>query len=126
MTVRPYKWQLDAININEIWKKHHDADFSVPGLNNVVTNLVIYDGSKLVAFGMVKLFAEAILVMDLDANKRDRANALKVLFTEAFSGCQKAGIEQLHVSVTNPDFAELLKKHYDFKETEGQILVVEV
>ena len=126
MIVRQYNPRLDAIPIHEVWKKHHDTDFSIPAVENILTAPIVYNDDRLVAFGMVKLFAEAIMVMDLDSNKRDRVNAMKILLMEAFKACNAANIEQLHLSVTNPDFAEMLKKHYDFRTCEGEILVVEV
>ena len=126
MIVRQYNPRLDAVPIHEVWRKYHDTDFSIPAVENVLTTPIVYEDNKLIAFGMVKLFAEAILVMNLDATTRERVNAMKILFAEAFKACDKANIEQLHVSVTNPDFAEMLKKHYDFRTCEGEILVVEV
>jgi hypothetical protein len=129
MIVKPYNWRLDAFDINQIWKEHHSQDFSIPSVDGSITNLVVRSDNSsgnIIAFGMVKVLAEAILVMDMNASARNRTQALKVLFMEAFRACRERKIEQMHVSVSDPDFAELLKKHYGFEDCKGQMLVVEV
>ena len=127
MIFRPYNYRLDAMNVHRAWKNGHADDFSLPGLNNEITNLIAYnDNNQLIAFGFVKAFAEGMVVMNMDVPLRERMVALQSLMTEAFSGCRRKGIEQLHISVSDEKFARLLSKHYDFKEPEGHILVAEV
>jgi hypothetical protein len=127
MILRPYNYRLDAMNVHRAWKNGHSDDFSLPALNNVVTDLIAYnDNNQLIAFGFVKAFAEGVVVMNMDLPLRERMLALQPLMTEAFSGCRRKGIEQLHVSVTDEKFGRLLMKHYNFNETEGQILIAEV
>ena len=127
MIIRPYDYRLDALNINKAWREYHAHDFDVPDLSNTITNLVAYNEKhEFVAFGLVKLFAEGVVVLDFARSKRERVNALKPLMTEAFSACKRNSIEQLHVSVTDEKFMKLMMKQYDFKETEGTILVAGV
>ena len=127
MIIRPYDYRLDAVNVHKAWVNGHSDDFSIPALNNLVTDLVaLNDEGRFISFGFVKLFAEGVIVMDMDMPLRDRMLALQPMMTEAFSGCRRKGIEQLHVSVTDEKFGRLLSKHYDFKDTEGRILVAEV
>ncbi len=117
----------DLARIDEIWKKHHSESFGVPNLANTVTHAVVEnEDGKVQAYGIVKLFAEAILFLDWDAPQRDKIEALKELMLEAIRGTSDAQLEQLHVFVADPKFSKLLKKHFGFKSTTGEMLVLEV
>jgi hypothetical protein len=110
--------------IDRIWKKHHKAGFGIPGASHIVTQGVVESGSNIIAYGQVKAFCEAILVLDLDAEQREKILAIRKLMEIAIMDSTKQGFEQLHVFVHNPEFAKILKKHFGFQPCSGEILVL--
>lgn len=114
------------LDIDRIWKKFYSDKFTLPNLNNSITSLVALRGDSLVAFGMVKLFAEAIMVMDLDAPLSNKVMANDLLLSQGFEDCRNNGIDQLHVTVADNYYRELLKNKYDFKPVTNPILVKEL
>ena len=80
----------------------------------------------MIAYGTVKLFAEAILFLDWDAPQREKIEAIKDLMLEAIRGTTEAQLEQIHLFVKDPKFSELLQRHFGFKKATGEMLVLEV
>lgn len=124
MKIRPFR-QSDIEPIDRIWREHHSSDFSVPNRNNAVTDAVVEKDGKVIAYGQVKLFAEAMLILDKDATTRDRVEALKLLMLEAFRGVDTAGIEDVYCFIKDPAFAGLISKHFGFEVVEepGELLL---
>lgn len=108
--------------------KHHAHSFSLPALNPSLIDCVAVDETvgKIVAFGVVKVYAEAVMVMDHDRNRLTRARAFAELMSVAIMGCQKAGVTQLHVVAQDPNFADVLRKQYKFGDVVGEHLKLEV
>lgn len=123
MKIRPFR-QSDVEPIDEIWRKHHANEFSVPDRRNVVTDAVIENsGGKVIAYGQVKLFAEAMLILDKDASQRDKIQAIQLLMLEAFRGTQSAKIHQLYAFIKDPEFATLISRHFGFDIVDkGELL----
>jgi hypothetical protein len=92
-----------------------------------VVDAVVEDSNgKVIAYGQVKLFAEAMLFLDKDASRRDRVQALKLLMLEAFRGTQQAGIEEMYCFIKDPDFATLIERHFGFSVVDkGELLIRE-
>jgi hypothetical protein len=113
--------------ISEIWDKHYSTESSLPNRRNSVVDAVVEDSNgKVIAYGQVKLFAEAMLFLDKDASLRDRTQALKLLMLEAFRGTQQAGIEQMYCFIQDPDFATLIERHFGFSIVDkGELLIRE-
>lgn len=110
-------------DVDRIWKRFYADKFSLPNLNNTVTTLVAVKDNKLIAFGMIKLYAEAIMVMDGDASLRDKTVANELLLARGFEDARDFGLEELIVSVSDEKYIELLKNKYDFKLPSQPILV---
>jgi hypothetical protein len=127
MKIRPFQ-DSDIPEIDEIWKKHHSNDFSVPNRNTRLVEWVAEEDGKVVAYGQVKLFAEAIIILDKSASQRAKVTALKGLLFEAFRGADLAGLEDLHCFVLDPSFATILIKHFGFESRDdpGELLTRKV
>lgn len=107
--------QGDVEDVDRIWREHHSSDFSVPNRNNCVIDAVVEDeNGKVVAYGQVKMFAEAMLILDLNASQRQKIEAIKLLMLEAFRGTRMAGLEQMYCFIQDPDFAKLIERHFGF------------
>lgn len=124
MRIRPVT-KSDLERIDEIYRQGHDQKFSLPSLKMTVTSAVVAT-NKVIGFGVVKFYAEAIAILDLNESKVDRLDALELLLHEAFRACEEQGIDQLHVYVQDPQFQRLLEKKYDFKVATGVALVKEI
>jgi len=112
--------------IDEIWKNYHQQDFSVPDRKTVVTERVVEnDAGQVIAYGQVKLFAEAMMILDLSVSKKERIQAIILLMHEAFRGSKGAGLNNIYAFIQDPDFALLIEKHFDFERVDypGELLL---
>jgi hypothetical protein len=114
----------DSLVIDGIYEKFHRDGFGIPSRTHLVTEGVAENESGVIAYGMVKLFCEAIMVLDLDQPDREKISAIRELMSVAIMDSTKLGAEQLHVFVQNPNFAEVLKKHFGFMPCKGEALVL--
>lgn len=117
----------DIEAIDRIWQEHHSDNFSVPDRQNAVIDAVVENKhGEVIAYGQVKLFAEAMLILDLNASQRDKIQAIKSLMLEAFRGADMAGIKQMYAFIEDPDFALLIKRHFGFETIhKGELLLRE-
>jgi hypothetical protein len=123
VTVRPFH-RDDIAKIDKIWREHYSNESSLPDRNNIVTDVVAEtEKGELVAYGQVRLFAEAMLFLDKNASQRDKVQALKLLMLEAFRGTQIAGLKELYCFANDPDFATLIERHFGFAVVDkGELL----
>jgi hypothetical protein len=117
----------DIPAIDRIWRIHHSSDFSVPDRQNkVVDAVVVNEDDKVIAYGQVKLFAETMLILDLDSTRREKIVAIELLMMEAFRGCDQAGIKQIYAFIKDPAFATLISRHFGFDVVDkGELLLRE-
>lgn len=125
MKLRSFR-DSDIPRVDEIWKTFHRNNFGVPNRKNALIDAVVEDGSgKVIAYGQVKMFAETMLVLDLGASKRDKIQAVILLMHEAFRGIRLAGLQDVYSFIQDPDFADLISKHFDFERVDdpGELLL---
>ena len=122
MIIRP-AYDIDISRILEINKQN---DFPIPKFENLLTQAVILENEKIVAFGMVKAFAEAILILDHNQPKRTKILALQNLMLEAIRGSKEHNMTQLHAFIKDAHFEDLMKKHYGFEDCSGKALVLNI
>jgi hypothetical protein len=125
--IRRYQ-DSDLEEVNELWVKHHSHAFSLPPLSpNIVTCVALDEATgKIIAFGVVKVYAEAVMVMNHDERPRTLVRAFRELMSVAIMGCQKFGITQLHAVAQDPNFADVLRRQYNFEDVLGDHLKMEV
>lgn len=114
---------VDIPIIDWIWQRFHRAKFGIPTLKNVIADRVVVEGRQVVAYGMVKGYCEAIMVLDLSLSVRQRITALKLLMADAEKAAKLAGIEQLQIFVQDDNFKDILIKHFGFEPCVGSPLV---
>ena len=114
--------ESDIISIDEIYQRQPNID--VPSLKNMITNAVIEDEEtgKVLGYGAVKLFTEAILILDKELPKKDRAIALVEAMKNAIIFSRDAGIEHLFAVSSDPSFAKVLEHRYKFCRIPGVLL----
>jgi hypothetical protein len=121
--IRPFRLS-DVEAIDRIWREHHSNDFSVPNRDNAVIDAVVENkDGEVVAYGQVKLFAEAMLILDKNASQREKIQALQLLMLEAFRGTDARGIQQMYCFIKDPQFATLISRHFGFDIVDkGELL----
>jgi L-amino acid N-acyltransferase YncA len=127
MELRSFRWE-DVPEISKIWDDYHADLYGLPNRRTSIVDAVVEHNSKIVGYGQVKLFAEGMMFLDKSASLRTRIGALKLLMREAFRGTEQAGLQEMYVFITDPNFALLMQKHYHFFQAykPGELLVKEL
>jgi hypothetical protein len=116
----------DLKKVDELWRKHHQNQFSLPSLHPSIITCVIEDEKGMIAFGNLKVFAETIMVMDHDRSAIVRAKAFREIMPVAIMGAQKIGISEIHAVTQDSSFGDVLRKHFGFSDVLGEHLKLEV
>jgi len=127
MELRSFHWE-DTPEISRIWEEHHSDYYGLPNRRTAIIDAVVEDKGKIIGYGQVKLFAEAMLFLDKSIPVRSRVTALKLLMLEAFRGAEQAGIQEMYAFINDPDFALLIQKHFRFYPADkpGELLIKEL
>ena len=115
----------DILRLDELWQEHW-SDHSMPGRNNaLIDSLAVDENDRIIGYGQVKLFTEAMLFLDPTCSRRARVTALRLLMFEAFRGADRAQIEEIYSFIKDPDFALMIQKHYGFRSIPqpGELLL---
>lgn len=123
--------QLDyekSLAIDGFWQRDWATEYALPNQDSMIIDAVAVEGERVVGYGIVKNFAEAMLFIDKSARPRDKAHAVKQLMAEAFRGAEKAGCKDLYCFIKDPAFVTLIARRYGFKivSDPGFLLVREV
>jgi hypothetical protein len=126
-TLRAYQ-PSDLAAISKIWEDHHSSFYGLPDRRAAVIDAVVENDGKIIGYGQVRLFAEAMLFLDMDAPLRSRIQALQQLMREAFRGTERAGLREIYAFIQDPDFSLLMQKHFHFVAADkpGELLVKEL
>lgn len=114
----------DIEAIDRIWREHYHEQFGLPNPAHKIISGVVDSGEGIRGFGIVKLFAEGLFVIDHNMSLKDKIETIKLLLEAQQVGCYNSKIEQAHAFVGDANFAKILKKHFGYKDTMGQCLVV--
>lgn len=106
-------------------RDHFHPDVLLPPRNGRIIEGVIEEEGKLIAYGVVATFAEAVLVMDLEQSLRKKYDIVRILMNGAIMAVRLKDIGELHVTATDPKWAGVLERLYGFKSKTGA-LVLEV
>ena len=127
LITRAYDHEKDRLAVDRLWKEHYQDEFGIPSFDHTIIRRVVEVDDKLVAYGFAKLNPEATLILDLNEPRRMKVQALRALMFDAIRGCKEHNLSQLHVTIKNrPEYEKILRKHYGFKEPNGNMLVMEI
>lgn len=117
MYTRDFKVE-DWPEILALKKKYYAGELTLADpTKNVVTDLIVCDDNdKILGFGFVKLFAEAVMILDQSLPARLKVQILRAMMSEAIEGSRSYGLEYLHMFSKREDFLDVLKKHYGATE----------
>jgi hypothetical protein len=116
----------DLVSINRIFEKQ--PELGVPSLQNLVVNGVIEntDNNQIIAYGAVKLFGEAVLILDKDISKKHKAKAIREVMRIAISFSRNRNLEYLYLISNSDSFTKVLSKNYGFKVCPGELLLLDL
>lgn len=116
----------DIDDIDKVFQKQ--PELGIPSLKYMIVNTVIEktDEKKFLAYGAVKLFAEAILIMDKSLPKREKAIALMEAMQTALLYCRDAGVEILYANSNDDEFTRVLENRYKFHRVPGTLLCLDL
>lgn len=100
-------------------------DFPIPDFKNFLSSVVIVKDGKVIAFGYVKALVEAVFLPDT-SSKKNIASSLRLVCDKLIEDLQGLDVSQVHLFTTNPEFAEIMRQHYNFTDIVGEGLVLEV
>ena len=116
----------DLSSIDEIYQRYYCNDFTLPNLFHTIGSGVISSDSGLVGCGMVKLYPEAIIILDKSKPKIMQGKALKLLFENALRVCKEKDYNILNAHIVDDSYANLLVKHFKFEKMNQQLLQLEL
>lgn len=116
----------DIKGIDDIYQKQ--GEFGVPSLENVVINSTLIDSvtGKIVGYGAVKIFAEAILLLDKELSKKEKASAVRESMKTAIAYSKDAGIEYLYMITKSESFSKVLRQNYLAERVPGETLMIDL
>lgn len=116
----------DLAQIADIYWRDHAEYLYIPSAENCVTLASAKEGERIIAFGMAKLFPEAILIIDKSATLRDRVQAFRMLMLHGIEATKEAGYKYLNATIHDETYGRMLAKHYGFKESPGKQVFLEL
>lgn len=114
----------DIKAIDDIFKKQ--PGLGVPSTRNMVVNGIVEKDGKLLAYGVVKLFGEASLIVDNDISKKDKAKVIREVMNIAILASRGKGLEYLYLISNSDSFSDVLRKSYGFINCPGQLLMLDL
>lgn len=112
MKIRAYSPE-DFKKVSEIYEKYWKGKLEVPDqAGRLVEAVVEDDNGEIITYGMMKLWAEVMMIMDSSKPKRDKVEALRTLMLTAEMTASKQNLEAFHIFTNNESYAEVLQKHF--------------
>lgn len=112
----------DLTTVQEFHKRFSDH---VLDFDRILYHGVIEDEKGIIVYGAVKTFHELVISVNKDRNVKDRANAIKELLHGCVYLAGHDGPTKLF-ALSEPEFAEILVKHYGFTKLPEQVLALKV
>jgi hypothetical protein len=117
MFYRDFDKVSDFQEILKLKEKNYGNELWLPDpTKNSVIDMVVEEEGKIISFGVVKLYAEAVMVLDQSLPARQKVAILDKMLRTAVSHSKAMGIECLHIFSKREDFLAILKKHYGFTD----------
>lgn len=123
--LRPFDYTELMDHFLPIYNKFYKDEFDIPSKYGILESRILRNGKGTTAIGIIKQFAEIVLVMDLEALKTQRVKNVDSLIKELILIAKNQGMEQIH-SFPDEAFSKYLIKHYNFEPCLGKPLVLNI
>lgn len=97
-------------------------DFKLPNIKHCIVDRIAYHEGNVVAYGIVKKMAEAILLVNPSVSRFLRAKAMRELMIVAETYSAKEDCQQLHCFVKDERLAKSLEHQFGFKLSKDIVL----
>lgn len=98
------------------------SDFKIHNFNNYIIDKLVFEGEAVIAYGIVKRMAEAIVLLDPNIPAITRTKALIELMKYAEMAAKRNDCEQLHVFVKDSRLVSMLENKFGFVKTKDIVL----
>ena len=121
--------ELSRIEIKDIEtiKKIHEKlgfDWQEPCLNIGTIKCTI--GDQTIGAGFLRPTVEAVMILDPDASKREKARALFFMMRQAIEDTKQVNLNEIHAWIKEPEFVDVMKRHYCFVHPRGESLILKL
>ncbi len=110
--------------ILEMYKQNPNYDLEI--FNEIIDDTIVEVENEVVAYGILKPFAEAVITLDHTRSKRIKLEAIQQMLWMAEKKCKEMKISNLHFFTENEQFAQLMMNKFDFQEIMGKSFVKEL
>lgn len=110
-------------DIDKLEEINKQQDFKLYDFNHRIIDAISEVNHEIIAYGIVKRQAEAIILLDKTKPRVARAKALRELMLIAEHAAAKAGCQQLICSTKEENVAKLLSKHFNFVRCSDILMV---
>ena len=120
--------ELRLSDLNEIdafWQKHHRGIRGIPERKFLVSEAVVEHNDKIIGYGHLRYFAEALMYLDKDFSKYQQAKAFRLMMKQAIRDAKKAGLDNINIGVDDLHFEGVLKGKYQLTD-RGTVLSMEL
>jgi len=114
----------DLQRVDEIYRTHYENEFCLPSLHHTIGSGIISNGDVITAFGMVRLYPEAIIIIDKSLDLQTKVNSLELLYEQAVKVCKHNNFSELNAHTIDSKYSNLLTKRLGFKAIKGNLLQV--
>jgi hypothetical protein len=108
----------DAQQIQEIYNKHHYGMFGMPKLDFCISTVVVESENRIVGFGALERFLEGTIILDLSLPMRDKLKVVDNVIDSGIVAARLAGYDRFYVFPSPDKFADMLVKHFSFRECD--------
>jgi hypothetical protein len=110
-------------DFDKLYLENFSGDFPLPTARNITPIRTVMRKGRPLASGLIKAFAEAIIVTDQRAPMIARTKGIDMLVDNMMTWCKAHNVEQVHAFVKE-DFAKFLIERYGFERTREVSIVV--
>src|SRR5574343_735210 len=114
----------DIEPIDDIFNRQ--SQFGVPSLNNVVANKTFEKDGRVLGYGVIKLFAEGVLLIDPDISEREKGEVVRSALKNMILEAKDSGLELLYVIANSEGFSQILRNKCGFKAVPGELLMLDL
>jgi len=114
----PEDWD-DIVRISK------EQDYPFPDLSNLVSFRVVVKDGKVIAFGYVRLLAEAVFAPSKES-KKDIGASLKLIYERMLEDVKEQRFKQVHVFSMPHEYGDILIKHFGFEDIIGRSQVLNI
>lgn len=116
--------RISPEDIDEIKAIHSKLGFEWKEPCLHIGTIAVRTDRQLIGAGFLRPIVEAVMVLDPDARKADKARALYEMMAQAIADTKDTRLDEIHAWVKEPEFVKVLQNHYKFEEPRGRSLVL--